>query len=81
MARDVPQRDHLNALPKQLADLFSMTKGSKVATCELWTHAFGWECRLLLGGEWLATEVCRNDAEIEQFVQRWKDGLGAKGWQ
>ena len=34
------------------------------ARCELWTHAFGWECRLFAGGEMLATQVCRSDHEI-----------------
>jgi hypothetical protein len=66
MTHDVPQRDHLNAPPKQLADLLSMSKGTKLARCELWTHALGWECRLLLGGRMVGhrgvPQRCRNPA-------------------
>ena len=46
MKDDTPQRDNLNATSVQLDDVFLMRKGEMVATCQLWTHAFGWECRL-----------------------------------
>jgi hypothetical protein len=62
-----PQRENLKAPLKQLDDVFLMRKGDHVATCELWTHAFGWECRLFAGAEMIDTQVCRNDAEIEAF--------------
>jgi hypothetical protein len=75
-----PQRDYLNAKPVQLDDLFLMRKGAMTATCELWTHGFGWECRLFAGEEMIATQVCRNDTEIEAFGKTWREALRAKGW-
>jgi hypothetical protein len=68
--KGTPQRDNLNATPKPLPDLFVMQKGTMTARCELWTHGFGWECRLFAGGEILATQVCRSDREIEDLGKR-----------
>ena len=48
--KDTPQRDNLNATPKPLAVVFVMQKDTMTATCELWTHVLGWECRLLAPG-------------------------------
>ena len=79
--KDRPQRDNLNATPKPLPDLFVMTKGTMTARCELWTHAFGWDCRLFAGGEMRATQVCRCDEEIEKFGTTWREALLQKGWQ
>jgi hypothetical protein len=42
----------------------ALAKGDRYATCSLWTHDLGWECRLLTGGELIATQVCRSEAEI-----------------
>ena len=80
MPQDVPQRDNLNAKPKRLDDLFVMRKRPLVATCELWMHAFGWECRLFSGEEMIATHVCRNDAESEAFGQTGREALRQKAW-
>ena len=77
--KDTPQRDNLNATPKQLPGVFEMRKGTMTARCELWTHAFGWECRLFAGGEMLATQVCRSDHEIETFGTTWREALTEKG--
>ena len=75
-----PQRENLKAPLKQLDDVFLMRKGDNVATCERWTHAFGWECRLFAGHELIATQVCRSDAEIEAFGTTWREALTLKGW-
>ena len=74
-----PTRQH-QPKPQRLDDLFSMRKGQLVATCGLWTHAFGWECRLFFGEDMIAAQVCRNDAEIEAFGRNWRDALASKGW-
>ena len=65
----------------QLGDLFLMRKGTLQARCELWTHADGWECRLYAGEEDLiAAQVCRQEAEVMTFNDRWTNALGAQGW-
>ena len=80
MPLHVPQRENLNATPKQLDDVFVMRKGEMVATCQLFTHAFGWECRLFAGEDLIVTQVCRSDQEIEAFGKAWCEALSAKGW-
>ena len=80
MSFRVPQPENLNASPVQLDDVFLMRKGEMVATCQLWTHAFGWECRLFAGVDSIVTQVCRSDQEIEAFGKTWCDALAAKGW-
>ena len=53
----------------RLDDLFVMRKGDRMAVCALHTHDLGWECRLFSGEDMIATQVCRNDAEIESFCE------------
>jgi hypothetical protein len=38
------------------------------------------ECRLFAGEDMIATQVCRNDAEIEAFRKTWCEALTLKGW-
>ena len=78
--RHVPQRENLNATPVQQDDVFLVRKGDMVATCQLWTHALGWECRLFAGEDMIATHVCRTDKEIETFGAKWREALTLKGW-
>jgi hypothetical protein len=80
MPLHVPQRENLNTPPVQLDDVFLLRKREMVATCELWTHAFGWECRLYAGEDMIATQVCRSDEEIKTFGRTWCEALTVKGW-
>lgn len=81
MANPVVQRDVWNGKPTQLDDLFVMRKGDLQATCEVWTHAFGWECRLFAGEmEMIATKVCRSPQSVQAFGQTWTEALKLKGW-
>ena len=77
--RHVPQRQNLNAPSLKLDDVFVMRKDDMVATCEAWTHAVGWECRLFAGEEMIATQVCRSDTEIETFGDTRREALTLKG--
>jgi hypothetical protein len=65
MSIDVLRRDEWTGKARQLGDLLRMRKGEVVATCELWTHQLGWECRLFAGDEeMIATQVCRTQREM-----------------
>jgi hypothetical protein len=74
------RRDIWMGRPQQLGDLLLMRKGSLVATCELWTHEFGWECRLFAGEEVIATQVCRSQDDVFVFGEKWREALKQKGW-
>lgn len=69
----------------RLPDEFSLTKprGNRVLTavCELWTHPFGWELRLMVDGEGLrASSVVRSAQEIRTTADMWRSSLLEKGW-
>jgi hypothetical protein len=53
------QREHWNGHPVPLGDAWTMRKGNKVARCELWSHQFGWELRLMTT-DLLRSQVCRS---------------------
>ena len=81
MPIEVLRRDVWNGAPNQLGDLLLMRKGPRVATCELWTHELGWECRLLAGNELIASQVCRSQEDVFSFIETWRDALKRKGWK
>ena len=80
MGIEVLRRDVWTGKPKQLGDLLLMRKGPSVATCQLWTHEFGWECRLFAGKDVIATQVCRSQDEVFTFSEKWREALKQKGW-
>ena len=69
----------------KLPDVFSLTKpqGNRVLTavCELWTHPFGWELRLMVDGEGVRpSSVVRSAQEIRTTADMWRSSLLEKGW-
>jgi hypothetical protein len=46
------QREFRNHSPERLRDAFRLTKpkadGGLTAVCEIWSHQFGWELRLII---------------------------------
>lgn len=83
MPLEVLQRDLWTGKPRQLGDLLRLRKGTKVATCQLWTHQLGWECRLFAGedeSDFIASQVCRSQDEVFTFGEKWTAALKAKGW-
>jgi hypothetical protein len=80
------QREIWNGPPKRLPDAFRLTKpkGDRVlsAVCEVWTHPFGWELRLIIGGHGMhMTSVVQSDGEMHAAVETWKVALLEKGWR
>lgn len=79
---NVLQRALWHGEPKQLGELFVLKKGTRTATCELWSHAFGWELRLFVGKqtEIVQTQVCRSEDEVFATGDAWKVKMQEKGW-
>jgi hypothetical protein len=80
------QRDTWNGPPERLPDAFRMSKSkgdhTRSAVCELWTHPFGWELRLIIGGHGMhMTSVVQSDGEMHATVETWKAALLEKGWR
>ena len=65
-----------------IGDLFTLTKKGREVRCQLSTHAFGWELRLL-GLEtdgFERTTVCRTEELVFATADDWKSKLNQKGW-
>lgn len=83
MPLQVLQRPIWDGKPIYLSDTFRLKKGDRTATCELWTHEFGWELRLKTGvaGELPRTQVCRSEEEVLSTTEQWKAAMVERGWR
>ena len=63
---DVLQRVTWNGTPKELGDLFRLTKNRREARAVLRTHQLGWEVWLLVGQQAgpVRSQVCRTQDEV-----------------
>ena len=75
-----PQREFWDGHPVSLGNAWTMRNGDKVARCELWSHQFGWELRLMTT-DLLRSQVCRSSEEILSTQEQWKAAMLAKGRQ
>jgi hypothetical protein len=71
--------------PERLPDAFRMTKQkgeqTLVATCEKWSHPFGFELRLVIDADGLRmSAVVRSAEEMLATIDKWKAGLLELGW-
>ena len=69
----------------RLPDAFWMSKQKGEhpidAVCEVWTHSFGWELRLIIGGHRMQmTSVVQSDREMHATIETWKAAMLEKGW-
>jgi hypothetical protein len=53
-----------NGTPRELGACWVLRKGKRQARCEMWSHVFGWELRLIASGELLRSQVCRTQEEV-----------------
>jgi hypothetical protein len=76
----VLQRDDWRGDARHMGDAFLLKKGSRTATCGLWSHPFGWELRLHAAGELFQTQVCRSQDDVFSTLEAWKAAMIEKGW-
>ena len=77
---DVLQRYAWTGEPLRLGPVWTLHKGRRSATCELWTHQLGWELRLASGASLLQSQVCRTQDEVLSTHEAWKAAMQGKGW-
>ena len=75
----IPQRAHFNGA-ELLSPAWTLQKGQKRATCDVWSHQFGFELRLTVSRELVQSEVCRTQEAMIETQERWRAALEAKGW-
>ena len=71
--------------PERLEDGFVLTKvkgdGTASAVCTVFTHARGWELRLVIENHaWQATGVFRSTDEMRKTLEFWRASLLKRGW-
>lgn len=77
---DVRIRDRFGGA-EQLSPGSTVRKGTKRATCEVWSHVLGFELRLTIAGDPLPrTQVCKSHTELIETETAWRAALEAKGW-
>jgi hypothetical protein len=79
------QRENWNGHPVSLGDGWRLAKvvggRQRHAVCELWSHQFGWELRLVTdGGEFQRSQVCRSQDGVLSVTAEWKAAMLGKGW-
>ena len=80
---EVLQRFTWNGTPKEVGDLFRVTKNRHKARAVIFSHQFGWEVRLLIGSEeeLVSSHVCRRQDEVLSTGEQWKAAMIEKGWR
>jgi hypothetical protein len=73
----VPQFD---GIPREAGEVWTLRKGTRVATCHLWTHLVGAEIRATVDGELSRSEAGRSKMAIVDLALEWRDQFKAKGW-
>jgi hypothetical protein len=49
--------------------------------CEVWSHEFGWELRLMTDGHGLQmSSVARSASEMNETADQWRTTMLAEGW-
>ena len=82
---EVLQRFTWNGEPREIGDLFRVTKNRRNARAVIFSHQFGWEVRLLVGSqeELVSSQVCRTQEEVLSTAsngkQRCTRKVGADG--
>ena len=79
---EVLQRFTWNGEPKEIGDLFRVTKNRRKARAVIFSHQFGWEVRLLVASqlEIVQTQVCRSQEEVPSTGEQWRAAMIEKGW-
>ena len=81
----IPQREFWTGDPERLPDGFTLTKTqgdrTMTGTCEVWTHQFGWELRLVIEGHSLRRSwVARSMTEMLKTLEMWYAEMLEKSW-
>jgi hypothetical protein len=77
---DVAPLPRWTGTPALLGTVWTLHKGSRSATCEVWSHPLGWELRLSTDAEFVRSEVCRSLVGYLDVADGWKIAFTEKGW-
>jgi hypothetical protein len=75
------QRYSFYAGPRNLGEMWTLTRAPATIVCVLSTHSLGWELRLMNGSRALRTQVCRSESEVFTTSDAWMAQAKATGYQ
>jgi hypothetical protein len=70
---------------ERFTDARTVTKSKEDRTlwthCEVWSHQFGYELKLMIDGHGLhMSAVCRSRREMTERADAWRAAMAEKGW-
>jgi hypothetical protein len=78
---NTPLRDvWWNFRSERLEPVWTVKKNRKTGVCEVWSHHFGWELRLVIASEVIQSQVVRSPREFADMQDQWKTAMLEKGW-
>ena len=60
-------------------EAWRLRKRDREARCQLWSHEFRFELRLMVG-ELRRSQVCRSSDEVLDHAESWKAAMMERGW-
>jgi hypothetical protein len=66
--------------PREVAEVWTLRKGSRVASCHHWTQPKGGEIRLTVDSEWHRGEALSDGRALLDLALEWRKQFEAKGW-
>jgi hypothetical protein len=69
---DIPTWD---GVPRNVAELWRLQKGTKVAVCSLWTHPEGAQLRLVIDGKLRESDASHQTWALPIVALGWKDRM------
>lgn len=63
------------------AEVWTLTKGQRIARCSLWTHPKGGEARLTVDGEWHRGEARNEGMALLDVAFDWRTQFEGRGWK
>lgn len=67
--------------PREIAEVWTLRGGSRVASCHLWTHPKRGEIRLTVDNEWHRGEALNDALALVDLALEWKQQFERKGWK
>jgi hypothetical protein len=67
----IPRREHFTRA-ERLSPAWTLMKDGRTATCEVWSHEFGFELRVLVGSELVQSAVCRSQDDLIRVQEEWR---------
>jgi hypothetical protein len=70
-----------NGAPKDAGEVWTLTKGQRIARCSLFTHPKGAEVRLTVDGEWHRGEALSDGLALVDLALEWRQQFEQRGWK